>query len=113
MKEQNPTNAMRIWLPEAVIVVMAIVALRKGNPYEYYIFLRWVACPVFAWIAWKAYSRGSGILMTIAAAVLAVLFNPIIRVMLAREKWEILNIAMIALAIWSGVVSLKFKTKEN
>ena len=75
--------------------------------YAYYVFLRWAACPLFAWMAWKAYSRGSGIPMVIAAGVLAVLFNPIIRVMLDREKWEILNIAMIAIAIWSAVVSVK------
>jgi glucose-6-phosphate-specific signal transduction histidine kinase len=113
MKERNPRNAMSIWLPEAVIVIMAIVALRKDNPYSYYIFLRWVACPVLGWIAWKAYSRGSGIMMVIAAGVLAVLFNPLIRVMLDRDKWEILNIAMIAVAIWSVVVSVKPKQKET
>lgn len=113
MKEEPPRNAMRIWLPEVVIVVMAIMALRKDNPYGYYIFLRWVACPVFAWIAWKAYSRGSGIMMVIAAGLLAVLFNPLIRVMLDRDKWEILNIAMIAVAIWSVVVSVKPKPKET
>lgn len=110
MKEELSKNAMRIWLPEAVIVVMAIIALQKGNPYSYYILLRWVACPVFVWIGWKAYSRGFGIMMVIAAGVLAVLFNPLIRVMLEREKWEILNIAMIAVAIWSAVVSTRSKT---
>jgi hypothetical protein len=107
MKEELSKNAMRTWLPEAVIVIMAIIALQKGNPYYYYVLLRWVACPVFAWIGWKAYKRASGIAMIIAAGVLAVLFNPIIRVMLDREKWEILNIAMIGVAIWSAVVSLK------
>lgn len=113
MKEDIQKNAMRIWLPEAVIVLMAIVALRKDNPYSYYILLRWVACPVFVWIGWKAYSRGSGIAMIIAAGVLALLFNPVIRVMLDREKWEILNIAMIAVAIWSVVVSMKSKPEES
>jgi hypothetical protein len=88
---------------------MAIIALQKRNPYSYYVLLRWVACPVFAWVGWKAYERGSGIAMIIASGVLAVLFNPIIRVMLDREKWEILNIAMIAVAIWSAVVSMKSK----
>lgn len=107
MKEQSLKESMRIWLPEAAIVIMAIIALQKGNPYAYYLFLRWVACPVFIWIAWKAYSRGTGIAMVIAAGVLAVLFNPLIRVMLDRGKWEFLNVAMIAVAIWSAVISLK------
>ena len=78
MNEDLKQNAIRIWVPEALIIVMAIIALQKGNPYSYYILLRWAACPVFAWIGWKAYKRGSGIAMIIAASVLAVLFNPMI-----------------------------------
>lgn len=95
------------WLPEAIAMILAIIALRKGNPYGYYVFLRWATCPIFVWIAWKAYSRGFGLLMVISAAVLAVLFNPLLRVMLDRDRWEILNIAMIAVAIWSAAVSIK------
>jgi len=104
---KNLKIAVMTWLPEAIAVVLAIIALRKGNPYGYYIFLRWVACPVFVWIAWKAYSRGFGILMVVSAGLLAVLFNPILRVMLDRDRWEILNITMIAVAIWSVAVSIK------
>lgn len=107
MNEKDLKIAIRTWLPEAIAVVLAIIALRKGNPYGYYVFLRWMACPVFVWIGWKAYSRGFGILMVVSAGVLAVLFNPILRVMLDRDRWEILNIAMIAVAIWSTTVSLK------
>lgn len=59
------------------------------------------------WIAWKAYNRSFGTLMVIAAGLLAVLFNPVLRVMLDRGKWEILNFALIAVAIWSAAVSLK------
>ena len=107
MKEKNFNNVILIWLPEAIAVVLAIIALRKGNPYGYYVFLRWVACPVFIWIGWKAYSYGFGIVMVISAGVLAVLFNPLLRVMLERDRWEILNIVMVAVAIWSAAVSLK------
>ncbi len=35
------------WFPEAIAVVLVIVALRKGNSYGFYIFLHWAACPVF------------------------------------------------------------------
>jgi hypothetical protein len=30
------------------------------------------------------------------------MFHPILRIMLNRSKWEILNIALIAIAIWSS-----------
>lgn len=107
VKEENYNNAILIWLPEAIAVVLAIIALRKGNSYGYYVFLRWVACPVFIWIGWRAYARGFGIVMVISAGVLAVLFNLILRVTLERNRWEILNIVMVAVAIWSAAVSLK------
>jgi hypothetical protein len=45
--------------------------------------------------------------MVISAGVLAVLFNLILRVTLERNRWEILNIVMVAVAIWSAAVSLK------
>ena len=87
-------------------MILALVAPRRGNPYGYYVFLRWVACPGFLWIAWKAYSRGFGLLIVIAAGVLAVLFNPLIRVRLDRDKWEILNVAMmLRTTLISGCVS--------
>jgi hypothetical protein len=107
MNQTALKKAAVTWLPEAAAVILAVIALRKGNLYGYYVFLRWMTCPVFVWIAWKAYARGYGLLLPIAAAILAVLFNPILRVMLDRGKWEILNIALIAVAIWSAVASLK------
>lgn len=102
--------AVRTWLPEAVAVILALIALRKGNPYGYYIFLRWAICPLFVWIALKTYLRGNGLLLAVSAGVLAVIFNPILRVMLDRQKWEILNIALVAVAIWSALDSMKNKT---
>lgn len=107
MNQITLKKAALTWIPEAAAVILAVIALRKGNPYGYYVFLRWMICPIFGWIAWKAYSRSHGLLLAISAGMLAVLFNPILRVMLDRGKWEILNIALIAIAIWSAAVSLK------
>ena len=112
----NPTTlkkAAATWIPEAAAVVLTVIALRKDNPYGYYVFLRWMACPIFVWITWKAYSRGYELLLAIAAGILAVLFNPVLRVMLDREKWEIINIVMIAVAIWSAAVSIKSNDKRT
>ena len=47
------------------------------------------------------------------SSVSVVLFNPLIRVMHGSRKVEILNMVVIAETIWSGVVSVKAKTKEN
>jgi hypothetical protein len=107
MDSSNQKNAMALWLPEAVVVIMSLIALQKGNPYAYYIFLRWVVCPAVGWIAWKAYNRSFSIFLVISAGVLALLFNPLLRVSLDRSRWEILNIALVIVAIWSAAVSLK------
>jgi hypothetical protein len=106
-------NAARIWLAEALIAILALIALRKGNPYGYYVFLRWLACPLFLWIAWKSYVRAAATALTISACVLAVIYNPIIRVMLDRGRWELLNMAMVVIAIWSGAKSLRLHEKNK
>ena len=104
---------MSLWLPEAVIVILSLLALQKGNPYAYYIFLRWVVCPAMVWIAWKAYNRSFNIFLVIAAGVLALLFNPLLRVSLDRGKWEILNVSLVVVAIWSAAVSLKLASSKK
>ncbi len=106
-------NASRIWLAEALVVVLALIALRKGNAYGYYVFLRWLACPLFLWIAWKSYAREAASALTITACILAVIYNPIIRVMLDRDRWELLNLAMAAIATWSGIKALQFTSKNH
>ena len=104
---------MALWIPEATVAILSLMALHKGNPYAYYIFLRWMVCPVMVWIAWKAYNRSFSIFLVIAAGVLALLFNPLLRVSLDRGKWEILNISLVVVAIWSAAVSLKLASNKK
>ena len=90
-----------------MIVILAHVAFGKGNPYSVYIFLRWAACPVFGWIAWKAFSKPGGTALVVLSSSLAILYNPFLRVGMSRDNWEIVNIVMIAVAIWSVLFSVK------
>jgi hypothetical protein len=97
----------RFWLAEAVIVILAIVSFGKGNPYSFYIFLRWVACPLFGWIAWKAFPKPGGTALVVVSTSLAIIYNPLFRFGMSRDNWELVNIVMIAVAIWSALFSLK------
>jgi hypothetical protein len=97
----------RYWLAEIAIVILALVAFRKGNPYSFYIFLRWAACPLFGWIAWKAVQKPGGTALIVVSVSLAILYNPLFRVGMSRDNWELVNIAMIAVAIWSALFSVK------
>lgn len=107
MSEFSHKITPRCWLAEAAIVILALIAFRKGNPYSFYIFLRWAACPLFGWIAWKTYSKPSGTALVVVSASLAILYNPLVRVGMTRDNWELVNIVMIVIAIWSALFSVK------
>jgi hypothetical protein len=49
----------RIWIPQTVAMLMLIIALSPSNPYGYYILMRWVLCPLFAYLALQALSKGN------------------------------------------------------
>lgn len=74
----------------AVPGVMMLLAL-SDMPYGYYQVLRIVAClasVVLSAAAWKAGREG----WAAAFALLAITFNPIIRLALEREQWAIVNL---------------------
>lgn len=90
----------RIWIPQAVISFMLVWALNPENPYAYYILLRWVCCPVFAYLAFQALSyekKGWVWILGVTAAI----YNPIFIVHLNRVIWSVVNIATILIAIAS------------
>jgi len=47
----------RIWVPQFLIIVMLLWALNPENPYGYYIFLRWVCCGIFTYLAFRAFEH--------------------------------------------------------
>lgn len=101
MKEQLRKINTSMWLAELGVIILALFALRKDNPYAYYVLLKWIACPLFAWIAWKSFSLDKNVFLTLSASLMALLINPLLRIHLERERWELINIVMIAVALWS------------
>jgi Family of unknown function (DUF6804) len=93
----NAIKPMTNWLPQAVCIVFLILALNPQNPYSYYVFLRWLCFPTFAFLAYRAFERGKTTWCTIFI-IAAITYNPLIRVHLPREVWMILNIVTIAVA---------------
>jgi hypothetical protein len=93
-------NLRRIWAPQFIVSLMLLWALNPTNPYSYYILLRWVCCPTFAFLsahALDAGKQGWGW----ALGITALLYNPIIQVGLTREIWSIVNVVTIMLAVTS------------
>lgn len=61
-------------------------------PYGYYTLLRLVAMVVFIWAAIVVRERGHQVLPWVFA-VLALLFNPIIKIYLPKEVWAVIDLA--------------------
>jgi hypothetical protein len=90
----------RLWIPQAIAIVVVLWALNPGNPYGYYVLLRWVCCGVFAFLAFHAIALAMpGWSWTLG--ITALVYNPILPVHLSREIWSIVNIVTVGVAIMS------------
>jgi hypothetical protein len=89
-----------IWIPHAVAGAMLLWALYPENPYGYYILLRWIVCPCFAYTAVQAFKRQKMNWVWILG-VIAAIYNPLIPLHLNRELWSVLNLAGIGAGVWS------------
>ena len=95
----------KIWIPQAIVIPLLLLALNPDNPYGYYIFLRWVCCAAFVYLAFHALAlEKSGWVWILG--VTAVIYNPIFRVAGTREMWFFINLATIGLAV-ASIFSLK------
>ena len=93
----------KIWIPQLLSSLMLVWALNPDNPYGYYVLLRWVCCPVFAYLAVQAFNQGrQGWLWVLG--VTAAVYNPIVPVQLTREIWSVLNVVTIGIAVASVFV---------
>ena len=93
-------------------IILLLWALLPINPYGYYILLRWVCCPCFAYLTLVSYLNGQ-IPCVWIFAVSAGIYNPIFRVHLGREIWFIVNIISILLLIVHAIISKKGETRSQ
>lgn len=102
----------RIWIPQAIIIPLLLLAFNPSNPYGYYIFLRWACCAAFVFLAIQALSIGkTGWVWMLG--VTGLIYNPIIIVHGTREMWTILNLITIVLAIISIVILKPDKSNDS
>lgn len=81
-------------MPTAVIYICAAMLFVGAAPlpYGYYMLLRLVACGVFAFAAFVSFDRKHKTLPWVFGLV-ALLFNPIIKVHLPKEVWALVDVA--------------------
>ncbi len=101
----------KMWIPQAIIIPMLLLALNPDNPYGYYIILRWVCCAAFVFLALHAMTLEK-IGWVWVFGVTAAIYNPILRVPGTREMWSVVNIVTIGIAIVSIIV-LKKRSEDQ
>ena len=81
-------------MPTPVIYICAAMLFLGAAPlpYGYYTLLRLVSCGTFGFAAYVSFSRGRKVLPWIFVLV-AVAFNPIVKVHLPKEVWAIVDVA--------------------
>ncbi len=94
----------------AVAILMLLIAL-ANNPYGYYIFLRWIICPISLYCALAAYRQNNEGWIWIFG-VNALVYNPIISVHLSKSIWGFVNIVSIVFVI-ASFFYLKEKSSKN
>lgn len=88
------------------VIYIAVVMLFVGAaplPYGYYMLLRLVATGVLMWAAFVAYERKFEVVPWVYG-VLAILFNPIVKIHLPKELWA-------AIDVGTGIFILATKSK--
>jgi hypothetical protein len=96
-----------LWIPQAIAGVMFLWALYPENPYGYYVLLRWIVCPCFAYAAVQAFKQQKTHWVWILG-VTAAIYNPLLPLHLTRELWSVLNLVGIGICVRSVFVLKKY-----
>ena len=79
-------------LPIVYIAAAMLVLGAFPLPYGYYTLLRFVGCAVFGIAAYVAFKRKSQYLPWVYA-LLAIVFNPFIKIHFPKEAWMVIDVA--------------------
>ena len=100
----NPENLTKIVL--AILLLLCLFRL----PYGYYELVRFIAVIGFAILAWYEYEQ-KNIPMVIIYVALAFLFQPLYKISLGRQVWNIVDV-VVAIGLILTII-IKKKRKEN
>ena len=117
MHDSQTDNADRAnkgtWIPQAVIILLLLIAFNPGNPFGYYVGLRWACFACFSFLAYRAFEKKmSGWLWTMT--FLAVAYNPFpfFKIPLSRQIWSLVNVVSIGVAVGS-IVAFRSTHKQS
>ena len=79
-------------LLKVVLAILFFTCLLE-MPYGYYQLVRWVALVGFAVLAYKSY-EDENIVLAIVYVGLAILFQPVFKIALGREVWNVVDVVV-------------------
>lgn len=85
-------NPMLTLILKVGLTILFFICL-LDMPYGYYQLVRWVALVGFAVLAYKSYEDGN-IVLAIVYAALAILFQPVFKIALCREVWNVVDVVV-------------------
>lgn len=99
-------------LKEILCIILAVFLLLCifPMPYGYFVYIRLISTIVFGYLIYDFYQREEKIKCVIAA-LLFVLFQPIIKIPLGREIWVVIDIIVALLLV--GEILWERKNKIN
>jgi hypothetical protein len=97
-------------IEKAIKIILAILFFicLAELPYGYYQFVRFAALIGFAFLSYQSYERNDKSFAFIFAA-LAILFQPLIKISLGREVWNVVDV-VVGIGL---LISLFFDKKQN
>lgn len=77
---------------KAILAILFFICL-ADLPYSYYQFVRFAALIGFAFLSYQSYERNDKSFSFIFAA-LAILFQPLLKISLGREVWNVVDVVV-------------------
>ncbi|MBL7778459.1 MAG: hypothetical protein JNK66_09230 [Chitinophagales bacterium] len=93
-----------------LIIAALLLLCLLHLPYGYYQFVRFVATGGFVFFAFKSYDRSETNLVWVYS-VLAILFQPIFKIALGRDIWNLVDVVVALLLIGSIFIHKPNKEK--
>jgi hypothetical protein len=107
-----PFTTSRLWFPQVLAALLLLLGVGVGNLYGYYVLLRWICCPIFAYLGLVAHAEDRNNWAG-PMGILALLYNPIFPLALGHELWIVINLATTALTLASILVLKKMPRDED
>ncbi len=95
-------NEKTIKIALAILLLVCLAPL----PYGYYQFVRFIAMIGFAYLGYNSLSKNEEALPWVYFA-LAILFQPLFKIALGRDFWNIIDVEVAGFLIWSIVYRKK------